>query len=829
MNKPLVLSVDDDESIRRLIERFLTNSGYNVITADNGENALLAIRKTKPDIILLDITMPGMDGYEVCSRLQENEETASIPVIFVTALGEEQDKAKAFSVGGVDYLVKPIQKDTLIQKVRSHLKRNIQWKKLQKEVISLEQRIAPTDFLKFKNFLSEHLNLPSEKRDKLSSIPFSKIYSFCPEIGITNAEMARLIASFLKLPYLSLINPYDIQLGVLPTPFCKKNSVAAIRDESGNNAFVLSNPFDWQLLGLLDKVGGEAKAFNLVITEPDNIELLFKDKTALSERIQAAPLNKEIVVKVSEAEIEAQPIIYITNNILNKAVDERASDIHIEPKETNTVVRFRVDGDLRDVFALKKDTAVRVITRFKAIGGLDIAERRRPQDGSLSATINNKTFKLRLATTSTPHGESIIIRLLEQSAKPKSLEELGMTAEQAEIMANFINRTQGLILIVGPTGSGKTTTIHSLLSMVDCQTRSLISVEDPIEYRIPFANQQEVNEKAGITFESLLRSAVRQDPDILFLGEIRDPYSAKMAVNFASTGHLTITTLHTSNATTAIFRLERLGIDRGAMADSILCIVAQRLVKRLCPYCKEVVPISQEEREMLSMFTEEIPSKVAHPIGCVKCNNTGYYGREGVYEIMQFDPEISEMIRSGIPISEIRNFSRKRGDYLISDHGMEKIKSLICSPKDIYGKVLSDDTVVVKGKRPREEIPEIPSMEKNILIVDDDKDTQKLISRLLENSGYKVTLAEDGIDALLHLGKKEFNLIISAINMPKLDGFNLLEARRKKGVETPIIFLTSSTSEEDEIKALELDTVDYIKKPIQKELLLLRVKKILED
>ena len=287
------------------------------------------------------------------------------------------------------------------------------------------------------------------------------------------------------------------------------------------------------------------------------------------------------------SESEKLPVIKLADSIVEKAVTQRASDIHLEPKATQSVVRFRIDGEMQEMFTMKKKLGAQVISRFKALAGLDIAERRRPQDGAVESTIDGRTFKMRLATTSTPDGECLIIRLLEPEARVKMLQELGMNEEQTRILEGLATRDHGLILIVGPTGSGKTTTIYSVLGNIDCQTRSLISVEDPVEYRIPFANQQQVNEKAGITYESLLRSVMRQDPDIMYQGEVRDNYSAKMAMDFASTGHLTITSMHTANATTAIFRLERLGISRAIMADSIICVVAQRLIKKLCIHCKK--------------------------------------------------------------------------------------------------------------------------------------------------------------------------------------------------------------------------------------------------
>ncbi|MBC8391251.1 MAG: Flp pilus assembly complex ATPase component TadA, partial [Deltaproteobacteria bacterium] len=573
--KPLILSVDDDQDALKLNELLLTNAGYNVKTAESGISALQAISEEKPDLILLDIMMPRMDGYNVCSRLQKKRETAYIPVIFVTALGEKQDKARAFAVGAVDYLVKPIQKDILIHKVQTHLKTNTQWKELHKDSAQRYERILPSDFIQFKEYLFDQLSLDPEKKYQFSNILPSKIYSISSDIGINNNKMAQYIAEFLKLPYVSHINPEDVKLGVLPTPFCKSNHVVAVNpsaspeparqssarpvpsrsdeakpiadgkerwragDVSAENAFVLSNPFDWYLLENLKKFTGLDVTVKPIISGPDNIDMLFKYDTTKEDKEVSIVEDKKIttpvietVAKVPESEIKKYPIVYITNSIIDKAVNERASDIHIEPKKTNVVVRFRIDGDLGEFFTLKKNTGAKIISRLKVLGGLDIGEKRKPQDGAFAAIIDNRTFNLRVASTSTPNGESVIIRLLEPYAKPKELKELGMTDKQVNTTINMVNRTTGLILIVGTTGSGKSTTIYSLLHKTNLETRSLISAEDPVEYRIHLANQQQVNEKAGVTFEALLKSAVRQDPDILFMGEVRDRYSAKMSMDF---------------------------------------------------------------------------------------------------------------------------------------------------------------------------------------------------------------------------------------------------------------------------------------------------------
>lgn len=832
---PLILVVDDDQVSLQLTKGILSSSGYDIATAASGRDALFTLREVKPDLILLDVMMPEMNGYDVCSRLKEDKEIAFIPVIFVTALEEEQDKAKAFAVGGADYLVKPINREMLCKTVNKHLQTKSNWNNLKREIPSWD--IAQTlNFTQFKDFLGMKLNLPLSKREKLSRIKVSEIYSAAKNFNLSAAEIVQYIAQFSGMNYLPAINPASIQLGKLPTPFCQKNNIVPIKDESGRDVFILSNPFDWELLDLL-KTSFKDQPYHLAVTNPSAISSLFIDEgleKVLGE--EDKEMEEQLMMssaQTSEQEIAKHPIISIANSMLSSAVAERASDIHIEPKEEQNVIRFRVDGDLNEMFSIKKRTGAMLISRLKVLANMDIAEKRKPQDGAFTAVIDNKTYILRLATTSTIHGESLIIRLLNAYEKPKDLEQLGMTTDQSRILTNLANRNQGLILVVGPTGSGKTTTIYSILNKIDYKSRSIVSVEDPVEYRIPFINQEQVKEKGKVTFEALLKSVVRQDPDILFLGEIRDNYSATTVMNFASTGHLSVSTLHTTNATTAIFRLERLEIDRGTMADSFIGIVAQRLLKKLCPHCRKIVSISEEETKMLSSFITEIPQKVAHPVGCLKCNNTGYYGREGVYEIINFDPELSEMVRSNVPISEMRCFAYKRGDYLISHHALEKLKNFVFPPKDVYEKILVEE-VGLQKLTPKTIVPGMPpgqekrKEKRRILVVEDDVVTRTLLAKILESEGYTPMLAKDGIDALLHMEKSDYDLILSDVDMPNLDGFKVLEMKDQMGIKTPVIFLTSKSDPEDERRGFELGAMDYIKKPIQREILLLRIKKVVE-
>ena len=829
----VILCIDDDRDVRNLLEKILTGAGYTVTTAGDGRQGLIEASNRRPDLILLDVMMPEIDGFAVCSQLQADQVTAYIPVIFLTALDSEEDRAKAFAVGAADYLAKPVQKEILLAKVEEQLKTRLHWKELKKRVVLVDGTVPSMNFFQFKQSLIDRIELSQELKDRLAGTAPLDIYKICEPMGIPQRQMTVWMADFLSFPLLSPINPANLLLGIIPASFARENHVVAMGNEKSGKSFILSNPFDWMLLDTLKNFFGMQRDTLLNLAEPHHIEALFEQPIEQLVKMSAirggkpSEIPAEPAENISSQDVEKGPVVAIANNILASAVYERASDIHIEPKADQTMIRFRIDGDMRDIYSLKSTTGIMLISRLKAIAGLDITEKRRPQDGAVEAVITGRTFKLRLATTSTPSGESLIIRLLEPEIKATELQSLGMTDDQVRIIMDSTNRHQGLLLIVGPTGSGKTTTIYSLLSHIDCRTRSLISVEDPVEYRIPFANQQQVNEKGGVTFDALLKSSVRQDPDILFIGEVRDNYSAKVAMDFASTGHLTISTLHTSNATTAIFRLERLGINRGMMADSLLGIVAQRLMKKLCPHCKVVKPISDQEREQLRPFMAEIPSETAHPVGCPQCSQTGYFGREAVYEIIRFDPDVVDMVRSGEPIAGIRSFIQQRGDYLISNHAAEKIRTLTIALKDVHEKIFLEERV------PRKIMPASMDVQSAldkgkvagaILLVEDDEDTQKQITRILESAFYEVTTARDGIEALTRLEQKDFDLILSDITMPNLDGFKLIEMIQQKGIVTPVIFLTGSTSEQDEMRGFELGAADYIIKPIRrKELLLSRI------
>jgi type II secretory ATPase GspE/PulE/Tfp pilus assembly ATPase PilB-like protein/DNA-binding response OmpR family regulator len=892
-----ILSIDDDPDIRELVARVLRSAGYDIECAADGREGLEAASARRPDLIVLDVMMPQMSGYDVCEELQVDPDLANVPVIFLTALGGEQDRARAFSLGAVGHLVKPFRPDELIAAVACHLETADRFNEIvAAESEWSEQAVVATDFVQFVEHLRTFALDPGGM--DLENLRPIDLYARAGSMGLTQAEVAAHLSAFLGFPRMDVIPPDQIDLAALPSAFCRKNLVVPIRTASGPGV-VVSDPFNWDLMETVRQFWSTATRPRIYIAEPRVVLQVLSGMG--SQRTEPDAQREHVYRFGADADLSAEtapdeafgidditsdgPVAYIANNMISAAATQRASDIHIEPKESMTAVRFRIDGDLREFVTLNHKTASMVISRLKALAGLDIAERRKPQDGSLEAAVGDRRFKLRLATTSTPEGESLIVRLLEVTAEPTPLAELGLTELQARTLEGLSKRSQGLIVVVGATGSGKTTTIYSLVSRIDGLQRSILTVEDPVEYRIPHANQQQVNDKAGVTFESLLKSAVRQDPDVLFLGEIRDPYSAKMAVDFSSTGHLTVTSLHTINATTAIFRLERLGVTRDDMAEAILAIVAQRLVKRLCPACRTVRPATDEENAKLAPFTSEALSSVAEPKGCPSCGNTGYRGREAVVEVFEFDPVVQSMIRAGTPISEIRASCRARGFHLLSDRAIERVRDHTFAFADVYDRVLAEELLDLAGEsegagggaavrgraatpakrtkhvsaasdaktaraaggaaapvrrgraagsgpKPKRTVDAVPAAAglrtaSRVLVVDDDPDSLALVQRALESGGHRVAVARDGASALVELGGDRFDLLVADIAMPMLDGFALLTVMTDKGFDVPVIFLTGSDTPEDEARGFALGAVDYMRKPVRTDVLLARVARVL--
>ena len=342
--------------------------------------------------------------------------------------------------------------------------------------------------------------------------------------------------------------------------------------------------------------------------------------------------------------------------ILGDALEMRASDILINPVGETTQIRFRIDGLLRTVEKIDPLEAVKIINSIKAISSLDVTEKRRTQDGAFTVKTDAGPISLRTATAGVLHGEKISIRVLNQASKPLSIRELGFRQSQMKIVLPRISRSGGMILVCGPTGSGKSTTIYSMLRMIDFDQKNVITIEDPVEYVLPNASQIEINEKAGITFSSTLRSVLRQDPDVISIGEIRDQETAEIALQAAQTGHQVFATLHSSSNAAALVRLIDLGIKPLLLVSALDMVISQRLIKKLCPKCKTDASLTDSQIESLSGKNIS-PGKIKAPAGCPECGNTGYYGRTGVFDIMLLDDEIRDQLLEGkISVSKFKQF-----------------------------------------------------------------------------------------------------------------------------------------------------------------------------
>ncbi len=360
--------------------------------------------------------------------------------------------------------------------------------------------------------------------------------------------------------------------------------------------------------------------------------------------------KKELGAKEEEAnsEVENAPIVILVNKIVEQAVNERASDIHIEPMEDKVRVRFRIDGVMQEMMNYEADLLNAIVARVKIISGLNISEKRVPQDGRMTQIFNRVEYDIRVSTLPTVYGEKIVMRLASKSALTRDKKDLGFPDEEMLKFNDLISRPNGIILVTGPTGSGKSTTLYTVLSELNQGTVNIITVEDPVEADVDGINQVQVNEKTGLTFAAALRSILRQDPDIIMIGEIRDEETASIAVKAAITGHLVVSTLHTNSAASTITRLEDMGIEPYLIADSTVGIIAQRLVRRLCPKCKQGHELTEDDKKRLHIKGEASPTIYEPaPRGCNFCNGTGYRGRIGVYEIMPVTPEIRKVVSAG--------------------------------------------------------------------------------------------------------------------------------------------------------------------------------------
>ncbi|MCS7273164.1 MAG: ATPase, T2SS/T4P/T4SS family [Fimbriimonadales bacterium] len=384
-------------------------------------------------------------------------------------------------------------------------------------------------------------------------------------------------------------------------------------------------------------------------------------------------------------EVEEGPIVRVADMIIRQAINERASDIHVEPQARNLRIRFRIDGVLHEILTLPKYVQAPLISRYKIMADMNIAEKRLPQDGRIPIRHQNKEYDLRVSTIPTPHGEKIVMRILDKSSVLLGLNKLGFTPETQARLEELIMQPQGMILSTGPTGSGKTTTQYSILHKLNSVEKNILTIEDPIEYQLPGISQVQVNRKAGLTFANALRAFLRQDPDIIMVGEMRDLETAEVAIEAALTGHLVLSTLHTNDAPSAVIRLIDMGVEPYLIAATVTGVLAQRLARRVCQHCKEPREIRAADLRAFG-FQVEDPDQVVtiwEGVGCEECRYRGYSGRIGIFELMVVNDEIAELIVRRAPLADIKEAAKANGMKELREDGLIKVLEGITTPDEV--------------------------------------------------------------------------------------------------------------------------------------------------
>ena len=407
-----------------------------------------------------------------------------------------------------------------------------------------------------------------------------------------------------------------------------------------------------------------------------NAEALTAAEQYASERkAQLAELEED----ESNADIENSPIVVLVKNMIEQAARQRASDIHVEALQNKVRVRYRIDGALQEKASYDIQLLPAIIARLKVIGGMDIAEKRKPQDGRITLIVDRREYDIRASILPTVYGEKAVMRLALKIGLQRDKSELGLKPYEMKVFDHILANPNGIILVTGPTGSGKSTTLYTALAELNREDVNIITVEDPVEANIDGINQVQTNSKAGLTFATALRSILRQDPDIIMIGEIRDAETANIAVQASITGHLVVSTLHTNSSAATVTRLTDMGLESYLVADSVVGILAQRLVRRLCPNCKKMRPASRDEKKLMLIKDLDRDVQIYEPVGCPQCGDTGYYGRIGVYEIMEVTPALKRIISRGEGTEAIRDQAIKDGMHTLRMSASEYVQEGITS------------------------------------------------------------------------------------------------------------------------------------------------------
>ena len=707
------------------------------------------------------------------------------------------------------------------------------------------------------------------------------------------ADEQGMVAAIAKSMRLEELNPELPEVpaevaALLPSDFCRKRTVVPLSLQGKILRLVLADPMDYSTIQ--DAEFRSGKRILAVVASQTQIQRLIHqiyadDAPANLDALGTAGVQGEVET-VGDSEIELvdpaklakdtkmPPVIRLVNLILSGAAKNGASDIHLEPKENFLQVRYRVDGLLREVIKVPKNQMDAAISRMKIISGMDIADRRRPQDGRSRLKYEGKRIDLRVSTLPTQFGEKVVIRLLDSKRAQVTMEQLGLTAENQHGFQLMLSRAQGMILVTGPTGSGKSSTLYTALNWVKSPTKNIITVEDPIEYQLDGVNQVQINTKAGVTFAAGLRSILRQDPNIILVGEIRDQETAGIALEAAQTGHLLLSTLHTNDAPGTITRLLDLGVEPFLISSAVIGILAQRLVRSPCPSCSvSQLPSADAIEKAGGASRLPTDAKWMAGRGCEHCQQSGCKGRIAIHELLVVNDEVRELISRRASEHAIRKAARNAGMRTLLEDGILKAAQGLTTLEDVVRVVAADDSTGHKEEATRPEptpsssarddtassraegeepagvllqtefdpneaslsvASELEQQGKSqgkerVLVVEDSPTIASVVKYFLELEGFEVLVAKDGNSGLEAAKRKHPQVIVTDYNMPGMDGMAMVKALRAEA-ETrgiAVLMLTSEDSVEKEAQALEAGVDDYILKPVEPRRLAARVRAVL--
>jgi general secretion pathway protein E len=559
---------------------------------------------------------------------------------------------------------------------------------LRQGVVSSEQA---AEIKKEAKTMPRHMRSPQAYEQK------SVAYEFVERLGLRSAEngggsvdeqaIARAIAGAAGLEHIR-IDPLTLDADLIESkisrPFARRHRMLPLAMEDGVLRVACANPFAIESIDSYKRIAGRELKL-VVASEPEILKALtefygLRQSVKKAERDLTTGIDlgnlEQLVRMKNEAEIESsdQHIVNAVEYMLQHAYDSRASDIHIEPKRERSLVRFRIDGVLHDIQQLPMVVHRAVVSRIKTMSRLDIAERRKPQDGRIKTLRKEREIELRVSTLPVAFGEKVVMRIFDPGVLLQDLSGLGFYPEELDSFADFISRPHGIILITGPTGSGKTTTLYSALKTIATREQNITTIEDPIEMVYEDFNQTAINPKIGITYAAALRHILRQDPDVIMVGEIRDQETAQYAIQAALTGHLVFSTLHTNDAATSISRLQDLGVERFLVASTLIGTMAQRLVRRICPHCIADRHLTHDEAETLHLT---VPTgkriKVHEGNGCFECRQTGYLGRSGIFEILPMDEKVKELVIDGADAPLIKREAMRTGMKTLRQAALRKL------------------------------------------------------------------------------------------------------------------------------------------------------------